>query len=174
MTHPFATGLYANAQRRARLERFHAEVDGLLCEIEKLFSEPVKLTLIVRNPAHPDGRRDVFLTSDTDHEAAISAIRRAIETGEQIGPTIEELKAREATWSVSYQVVDLRNGKPMAAPPFSTLDSAKAFAEHRFSGSDHAWSTDNLENDGAVCALAVRDEEGGPTIWVAEIVEVES
>lgn len=73
---------------------------------------------------------------------------------------------------MNYALIYTRTGE--RHEPFYTLEMAKIFAEQRFSGSDHAWSTDNLENDGAVCALAVRDEEGGPTIWVAEIVEVES
>lgn len=40
------------------------EIADHLDAIRRLFKEPVKVTLIVRNPAHPSGSRDVFLSSD--------------------------------------------------------------------------------------------------------------
>jgi ATP-dependent helicase YprA (DUF1998 family) len=33
-------------------------------EIKKLFNEPVFVTVVVRNPAHPDGSRDVVVSRD--------------------------------------------------------------------------------------------------------------
>jgi len=59
---------------KAKMEWLRCEIADRLVEIEKLFSEPVKLTVLVRNPAHPDGGRDVLLTSD-DFETAIAAAR---------------------------------------------------------------------------------------------------
>lgn len=42
--------------------------------IAKLFKSGVKITLLVRNPAHPE--RNAFLTDETDMDAVIEAIRQ--------------------------------------------------------------------------------------------------
>jgi len=54
-----------------------------LDKIAELFLEPVKLTLVVRNPAHPDGARDVYMTDD-DAELAIAALRTSLAKGIEI------------------------------------------------------------------------------------------
>lgn len=53
-----------------------------LVAVEALFIGPRKITILVRDPARPDGSRDVFLTDD-DVEAAVAAIRRVVATGEE-------------------------------------------------------------------------------------------
>ncbi len=59
-------------------------LDAVSCQLEKieaLFAEPVKVSVIIRNPAHPDSSRDCYVSNDTPDEA-IAAIRRVIVIGE--------------------------------------------------------------------------------------------
>jgi hypothetical protein len=55
------------------------EIADHLEAIGRLFNAPVKITLLVRNPAAPDGSRDVFLSSD-DWPAARAAVERLQKT----------------------------------------------------------------------------------------------
>jgi hypothetical protein len=64
-----------------KMRRLRDAIGARLAEISDFFTEPVKLTIVVRNPAHPDGSRDVYVTDD-DAELAIAAIRRVVATGE--------------------------------------------------------------------------------------------
>lgn len=70
---------------KARMRALGDDIAGHLDAIGKLFNEPVKITLMVRNPAHPNGARDVHM-SDDDTELAIAAIRKALATGIEIAP----------------------------------------------------------------------------------------
>lgn len=55
------------AARQRRLDQLHNSIADQCERIEHLFAEPVKVTVIVRNPAHVDGSRDVLITADTFH-----------------------------------------------------------------------------------------------------------
>lgn len=66
---------------RAYLEALREKLGSRLAEIADLCTEPVKLTLLIRCPSHPDGSRDICLTDDNT-EAAIAAIRQVERTGE--------------------------------------------------------------------------------------------
>lgn len=58
-----------------KLAALNAAVTRHLWDIAELFTEPVKLTIVVRNPAHPDGSRDVVITDDAP-ESIIATIRQ--------------------------------------------------------------------------------------------------
>lgn len=60
--------------RVQRIDRLRRQIADKLDEITALYSEPVKVTLVVRAPAYPDGRRDTVMTDD-DPEKAIAALR---------------------------------------------------------------------------------------------------
>jgi hypothetical protein len=49
--------------------------DRFLTQIELLFSDPVIVTLVIRNTAHPDGSRDVWMGND-DAESVTEVMRR--------------------------------------------------------------------------------------------------
>jgi hypothetical protein len=69
-----------NASERADLRdriAFHLE------RIEGLFSEPVRISILIRNPAHSDGSRDVWMTSeDGKAEDVFETIRQIERVGE--------------------------------------------------------------------------------------------
>lgn len=56
------------------LNALHETLASLCAKAERCFTEPVKVTLVCRNPAAPNGSRDVVITND-DEELAIAAIR---------------------------------------------------------------------------------------------------
>lgn len=61
-----------------------------LWDVAELFTEPVKLTMVVRNPAHADGSRDVVVTDD-DAESVCAVIRQrfaASAVAERAGETL--------------------------------------------------------------------------------------
>lgn len=60
----------------ADLRRVHDAISAHLAEIAGLFVPGVKLTLLARSPSHPDGSRDMVVTSD-DLIAAIVALGEA-------------------------------------------------------------------------------------------------
>lgn len=60
--------------RQQRIEALRRAVAAKLDEIAVLYRDPVKVTLVVRVPAFPDGRRDTVMTDD-DPEKAIAALR---------------------------------------------------------------------------------------------------
>lgn len=59
------------------LDRLRARIAGYAEHIECFFTEPVKVTIIVRNPKYPDGRRDCVVTNEADADAPkiIEAVR---------------------------------------------------------------------------------------------------
>jgi hypothetical protein len=61
-------------ERRARVQNAGDEIGKHLAAIEALFVEPVFVTLVVRNPGHADGTRDVLLTSDPDPQGPVGVI----------------------------------------------------------------------------------------------------
>ena len=65
-------------EAQAKLEAARERIAGYLLKIEDVFLEPVKVTLVVRNPAYPDGSRDLLLTSDK-----LPEMRRALDMLEQ-------------------------------------------------------------------------------------------
>jgi hypothetical protein len=77
VSHPFARQLYRNA----RIERMRQEASYHLEQIAKLFNPGMKLTLVVRNPEHPDGTQDTLLTDDTVPEV-IAALKLLAERPE--------------------------------------------------------------------------------------------
>ena len=58
----------------AVLEALQGRIATHLDAIRGMFTTPMKVTLLVRDPSRPDGSRDVFLTSD-DLDLAIAAMR---------------------------------------------------------------------------------------------------
>jgi len=58
-----------------KVERLRQTVAEHACAIEALFNSPVKVTIIVRNPAVPSGDRDCVVSSD-DLRAAVAAVQR--------------------------------------------------------------------------------------------------
>jgi hypothetical protein len=72
-------------QLSAKLAHARVEIADHLEGVRALFNEPVKLTIIVRNPAHPNGTRDLVLTDDTTEEA-IAALRQLEEIGRKTPP----------------------------------------------------------------------------------------
>jgi hypothetical protein len=72
-------------QASPAMRRLHDDIADHLEAIEKLFVGPCKVTLLVRDPDHPDGSRDVHVTNDDDTDAAIAAIRRVVERGVHVG-----------------------------------------------------------------------------------------
>ena len=65
------------------MRRLHEAIASHAAAIEDMFTEPVKITVLVRNPAYPDGARDVLVSND-DYQQAIAAIRTVITTGEEV------------------------------------------------------------------------------------------
>lgn len=51
-------------EAQAKIDVARERISRYLVKIEGCFTEPVKLTLVARNPAYPDGSRDVLLTND--------------------------------------------------------------------------------------------------------------
>jgi hypothetical protein len=65
--------------RRRRVRELGLAIQWNLEQIRALYkTDTVVITLIVRAPAHPDGRRDTILTDDPDPVAAVQAFRKAI------------------------------------------------------------------------------------------------
>jgi hypothetical protein len=64
-------------ERRARVQNAGDEIGRHLAAIEALFVEPVFVTLVIRNPGHPDGSRNVLLTNDPDRAAAAATLLEA-------------------------------------------------------------------------------------------------
>lgn len=60
--------------RVERVQMLRAQIAAKLEEIERLYKDSVKVTLIVRVPSKPDGSRDTVMTND-DPETAIAALR---------------------------------------------------------------------------------------------------
>jgi len=79
-------GAVTEAERKIQAAREF--IGARLGQIQEYFTEPVKVTLVVRNPAHPDGSRD-FHMGDDDLEVAIAALR-ALEAN----PQASRLEAR--------------------------------------------------------------------------------
>lgn len=61
------------------VQRAGEMVADLLDEVKKLFKPPMRLTLLVRMPDHPDGSRDFILTDDNLDEASKAILRRKVE-----------------------------------------------------------------------------------------------
>jgi len=61
--------------RTERVQSLGDRLSQYLSEVESLYADDVVLTLIVRNPAFPDGRRDTVMSNDPDIETAIAALR---------------------------------------------------------------------------------------------------
>ncbi len=79
------------------MRRLHGILAHHAGDIAELFSEPVRVTIVVRNPTHPDGSRDVHL-SDDDPELSIEAIRRMVASGVHVGgPMLASPKAAPDT-----------------------------------------------------------------------------
>lgn len=62
------------AARRAKVERAGKQMAFYLEEIAKLFSDEVKITLLVRNPAHPE--RSAYLSDEADIEPVCAALKQ--------------------------------------------------------------------------------------------------
>lgn len=62
------------ADRVVRIDQLRRQIAAKMDEIVALYSDSVKITLVVRAPAYPDGRRDTVMTDD-DPEKAIAALR---------------------------------------------------------------------------------------------------
>lgn len=67
-------------EAQAKIDYARERISDYLVKIEGCFSEPVRLTLVARNPAFPDGSRDMLLTNDD-----LTETKRALETLEQKG-----------------------------------------------------------------------------------------
>lgn len=65
-------------ERRRRVEQLGNQIAIHLSEIRRLYREPVVITLIVRAPGHPDGRRDTVMTDDPDPAAAVQCFSKSI------------------------------------------------------------------------------------------------
>lgn len=61
-------------EAQAKIDYARERISGYLVKIESCFTEPVKITLVARNPAFPDGSRDVLLTNDD-----LAEMKRALE-----------------------------------------------------------------------------------------------
>ena len=61
-------------EQRTKVERAGKQMAFYLDEIAKLFSDEVKITLLVRNPAHSE--RSAYLSDETDIEAVCAALRQ--------------------------------------------------------------------------------------------------
>ncbi len=61
--------------RTERVQSLGNQISLRLSQIAELYKDGVVLTLIVRNPEFPDGRRDTVMTNDPDIEKAIAAMR---------------------------------------------------------------------------------------------------
>lgn len=64
------------------LDNLHERIADRAASIAAMFSDSVKVTIIVRNQEHPDGSRDVLLTNDRLDDA-IAAARRVEATGDK-------------------------------------------------------------------------------------------
>lgn len=60
--------------QRTKVERAGKQMAFYLDEIAKLFNDEVKITLLVRNPTHPE--RSAYLSDETDIEAVCAALRQ--------------------------------------------------------------------------------------------------
>lgn len=49
------------------LDRLRRQLADHAAQVEELFTEPVKVSIVVRNPGHPDGSRDVVVSSEDDY-----------------------------------------------------------------------------------------------------------
>ncbi len=65
-------------EAQAKIDAARERISGYLVAIEGVFIEPVKLTLLARNPAFPDGSRDMLLTNDD-----LAEMKRALEVLEK-------------------------------------------------------------------------------------------
>lgn len=65
-------------EAQAKIDAARERISGYLVAIEEVFLEPVKLTLVARNPAFPDGSRDLLLTNDD-----LAEMKRALEVLEK-------------------------------------------------------------------------------------------
>lgn len=63
----------------------HERIANHAGEVAELFKGPVRVTIVVRDPEHPDGSRDVEVTDDDDTEALIAAIRTVRQRGVHVG-----------------------------------------------------------------------------------------
>lgn len=55
----------AVTEREEKLDWLQEQIGEHLHQIAKLFSRPMKLTLVARDAANPDGRHDVLVSDDT-------------------------------------------------------------------------------------------------------------
>ncbi len=67
---------------QATMLRLREVVASHLVAIADLFVGPRKISILIRDPRHPDGSRDVYL-SDDDAEMALTAIRQVVATGQE-------------------------------------------------------------------------------------------
>lgn len=58
------------------IKQLHNNIAVYLDAIRRLFTVPMFITVIIRDPKAVDGSRDVFMSSDPETETAIAAIRR--------------------------------------------------------------------------------------------------
>jgi hypothetical protein len=85
------------------LEHARDEISDHMDAIVALFKPGVKITVLVRTPSHPDGSRDLLMTSDT-----IGAIVKALRHREPMtdtGEVQENVLEKVAKWMI-------RNGLP--------------------------------------------------------------
>ena len=80
------------------VETLHRRAGELLHEIEELFKPGMKLTLIARNPAHPDGTQNVVLSNESTLPDALRALELFIGDPDVIHrpSEAERLRKREA------------------------------------------------------------------------------
>jgi hypothetical protein len=57
------------------LARVRGAIEQHLAEIHGLFLPGSKITILIRQPDHPDGSRDLVMTDDTLH-AAVNALQQ--------------------------------------------------------------------------------------------------
>jgi hypothetical protein len=62
------------SEQQAKVERAGKQMAFYLDEIAKLFSDEVKITLLVRNPVHPE--RSAYLSDEADIERVCAALRQ--------------------------------------------------------------------------------------------------
>lgn len=60
-----------------KLARLHEICGDHLDQVRKCFKEPVKLTIFVRNPAWPNGARDVLVSDDDPQQVAVAILQVA-------------------------------------------------------------------------------------------------
>lgn len=62
------------------VEQLHRELEGILNDVGGLFVPGAKITLLVRQPSHPDGTADVVVSNDTIDDAVAALLIRKVDT----------------------------------------------------------------------------------------------